>query len=98
MRDLMMNLRATLNSVAVLALLLVCGRGLASAQNYFPVNDARDVNPDVQLKLTFSQPPHIGPSGRVRVFEADSDRLIDTLDLSVPAGPTERATGAALTA
>src|SRR4029077_3112435 len=54
--------------------------------------------PDVQLKLTFNQPPVIGTSGRVRIYDAANDRLVDQLDLSIPAGPTERATGAALTA
>jgi hypothetical protein len=34
----------------------------------------------------------------VRIYEAANDRLVDQLDLSIPAGPTERATGAALTA
>ncbi|HYW74872.1 MAG TPA: pectinesterase family protein [Pyrinomonadaceae bacterium] len=93
----MMKLRATLNAAASLALLLIFGSA-ASAQTLFPAKDARDVNPDAQLKLTFSGPPRIGPTGRVRVFEATTDRLVDTLDLSVPAGPTERATGGALTA
>jgi hypothetical protein len=64
----------------------------------FPANKALYVNPDVQLKLTFAQPPAIGKAGQVRVYEAANDRLIDTLDLSIPPGPTERATGAALTA
>ncbi len=70
----------------------------ASGQTLFPGNKARDVNPDVQLTLTFTQPPAIGKSGKVRVYEAGSDRLVDTLDLSIPPGPTERASGAALTA
>src|SRR5499427_3584357 len=70
----------------------------AGAQTLFPANNARNVNPDVQLKLTFNQPPTIGKSGKVRVFDAANDALIDQLDLSIPPGPTERATGAALTA
>src|SRR5262249_43546722 len=32
------------------------------------------------------------------ILDATNDRLVDTLDLSIPPGPTERATGAALTA
>jgi len=64
----------------------------------FPANNATGVNPDVQLKLTFNQPPVVGKSGKVRVYDAANDRLVDQLDLSIPPGPTERATGAALTA
>jgi len=69
-----------------------------TAQTLFPANKSRNVNPDVQLKLTLSQPPTIGKTGKVRVYDAADDRLIDQLDLSIPAGPTERATGAATTA
>jgi pectinesterase len=70
----------------------------ASAQTLFPANQARGVNPDVQLRITFSQPPRIGKSGRVQVYDASNDRVVESLDLSIPAGPTERATGSALTA
>src|SRR5262249_17060723 len=45
-----------------------------------------------------SQPPTLGKSGKVRVYDAANDRLVDQLDLSIPPGPTERATGAATTA
>src|SRR5215471_6576515 len=80
---------------AILCLAVVV---FAAGQTLFPANNARSVNPDVQLKLTFNAPPVIGKSGRVSVYDATNDRLVDTLDLSIPAGPTERATGAALTA
>jgi hypothetical protein len=84
---------------------ILCGAALlillapsAVTQTFFPASKATDVNPDVQLKLTFNQPPVIGTSGQVRIYDAANDRLVDQLDLSIPAGPTERATGAALTA
>jgi pectinesterase len=80
------------------AALLVLLTSSVVAQTLFPANKSTGVNPDVQLKLTFSQPPVIGKSGRIRVYDAANDRLVDELDLSIPAGPTERASGAALTA
>jgi len=83
-----------LGAAALLALLA----SSAAAQTLFPANKATGVNPDVQLKLTFNQPPVIGKSGKVRIYDAANDRLVDQLNLSIPAGPTERATGAALTA
>jgi pectin methylesterase-like acyl-CoA thioesterase len=83
--------------LSVAALLLLAASS-AAAQTLFPANNAHSVNPDVQLKLTFSQPPVVGRSGKVRIYDAADDRLVDTLDLSIPPGPTERATGAALTA
>jgi pectin methylesterase-like acyl-CoA thioesterase len=84
--------------ILIAALWLFLAGSAALAQTLFPANEAKNVNPDVQLKLTFNQPPTIGKAGRVRVYAAADDRLVDTLDLSIPPGPTERATGAALTA
>ena len=89
-----MNPERLLSVVALLVLIA----SPATAQTLFPANNSRGVNPDVQLKLTFSQAPVIGRSGKVRVYEASNDRLVDQLDLSIPPGPTERATGAALSA
>lgn len=89
-----MNPKKLIGVAALLALLA----SSAAAQILFPANKAEGVNPDVQLKLTFSQPPVIGTSGKVRVYDAANDRVVDTLDLSIRPGPTERATGPALSA
>src|ERR1044072_5379071 len=89
-----MNLQTLLSTAA----LLLMTASSAAAQTLFPANNSKGVNPDVQLKVTFSQPPVIGASGKIRIYDAANDRLVDQLDLSIPAGPTERATGAALTA
>lgn len=56
----------------------------------FPENKATKVNPDVQLKLIFSSQPILGDSGKVRIYNASNNRLVDSLDLSIPPGPTTR--------
>jgi hypothetical protein len=89
----------------LLAKLLLTGSALmslttvpsASAQTLFPADRATMVNPDVQLKLTFKGEPHIGTSGKIVIYDAADGRLIDTLDMSIPPGPTtpvDRATRA----
>ena len=55
----------------------------------FPANQAQMVNPDVKLKLTFNEPPRAGTSGKIRIYDAADNRLVDTLDLSIPPGPTK---------
>ena len=45
----------------------------------FPANQALMVNPDVQLKLTFNNTPRLGTSGKIRIYDASSDQLVDTL-------------------
>jgi hypothetical protein len=53
----------------------------------FPADKASGVNPDTHLVLTFSAPPTIGKSGQIRIYDAVDHTLVDTLDMSIPAGP-----------
>jgi pectinesterase len=59
-----------------------------------PADKARDVNPDTHLELTFPSEPNVGTSGQVRVYDAADDRLVDTLDMSIPPGPRNTRTSA----
>jgi pectinesterase len=61
----------------------------ASAQSLVPPDQATMVNPDEQLKLTFKDVPRIGSSGKVCIYDAADDRLVDTLDMRIPPGPTK---------
>lgn len=81
----------TLLLTAALALAAASSAQAAPAK-LFPANGAQAVNPDAVLKLTFSSPPKIGKSGKIRIYETGTDKLIDTLDMAIPAGPTERST------
>jgi pectinesterase len=58
-----------------------------AAVTRFPANNAVRVNPDTHLVLTFSSPPALGKSGQIRIYDAADHHLVDTLDLSIPAGP-----------
>ena len=55
----------------------------------FPANGAENVNVDTQLKLTFNQEVTVGNKGFVKVYDLTTGKLIDKLDLSIPAGPTQ---------
>jgi hypothetical protein len=75
---------------AVVALaILAAGLGRAGAEGVtiFPKNNARGVNPDNHLVLTFPSAPTLCKSGQIRIYDAAGHRLVDTLDLSIPAGP-----------
>jgi pectin methylesterase-like acyl-CoA thioesterase len=71
--------------VLLFAGLLFAGNG--EAQTCFPADKAKGVNPDTHLVLTFASQPAIGKSGLIRVYDAAGHTLVDTLDLSIPAGP-----------
>ena len=64
----------------------------AIAVELLPRAGAAGVNPDTPLRLVFAAPPVPGTRGQVRIYDAADDRLVDTLDLSIPAGPTTRRT------
>ena len=71
----------------MLAIVLIANT--AYAQTLFPRDGATLVNPDVQLKLTFKSVPRVGTSGTIRIFDAATRQLVDTLDMSIPAGPNK---------
>ena len=71
--------------VLLFAGLLFAGNG--EAQTCFTADKAKGVNPDTHLVLTFASQPAIGKSGLIRVYDAAGHTLVDTLDLSIPAGP-----------
>ena len=65
-----------------------------NADSYYPTNNAENVNPDVQLQITFSDKPIIGTSGKIKIYNAQTDELVDILDLSIPPGPLNTRTPA----
>ena len=62
---------------------------IANVPVLFPSNQAIMVNPDVLLKLTFNTVPKIGNLGKIRIYDSADDKLVDTLDMSIPPGPTK---------
>lgn len=70
---------------------LLCLLSPVKGEGYklFPSNGAVNVNPDTQLKITFPKTPEQGYSGVIRIYEARTNKLTDSLDLSIPSGPSE---------
>lgn len=77
-----------------LTLLLVCATSataIAALPEVWPA-PASEVSPDTRLTITFASAPTPGTSGVIRIFDAATDMQVDSLDLSIPAGPTTRTT------
>src|SRR6185436_9922415 len=90
------RMRAPHFTLFVAALFLTAARPAAqSTITRFPADRAREVNPDTHLVLTFPSAPTLGTSGQIRIYDAADNRLVDTLDLSIPPGPTTGAAGPA---
>ncbi len=76
-------------SFMFLLMLLLPEHGIAHLRSVvlYPANGATNINPDTHLVLHFAGVPTIGNRGRIRIYEASEHRLVDTLDMSIPAGP-----------
>jgi pectinesterase len=59
----------------------------------FPGDKSVDVNPDTHLVITFPSAPKVGNSGLIRIYDAADNRVVDTLDMSIAAGPAVVARG-----
>ena len=75
-------------AASAFAILAGCG----GKPEFFPAHKASGVNPDTHLVLTFESVPSVGDSGFIRIFDAETGKAVDSLDLSLPAGPTESRT------
>ena len=64
------------------------GFAASGSMRLFPSHMAKEVNPDTHLRITFPEVPVLGKSGLIRIYDAADDRLVDTLNLSIPPGPT----------
>ncbi|MFL6333459.1 MAG: pectinesterase family protein, partial [Pyrinomonadaceae bacterium] len=69
------------NVTSAPARLLVVSPMTATA--FGPAAGATNVNIDAQLKVTFDQAPTVGTSGKVRIYNAADNSLVDTVDLGV---------------
>jgi len=85
----MLRAALRLSLVVALSAFLSAGFGVAQARgvSVYPTNHAVGVNPDTHLVIRFSSAPTIGTSGQIRIYDAAGHRLVDTLDMSIPAGP-----------
>ena len=77
--------------MAVLCLSLASMLWSQATVALFPAPQSCNVNPDTPLRLTFSSDVQLGQRGCICVYDKQTGRLVDKLDMSLPAGPTERA-------
>ena len=78
--------------IAAVPFIMACNQTGQVNATLFPASGSENVNPDTHLVLTFSETPVLGDSGMIRVYDAVTDQVVDSLDLSIPPGPTESRT------
>ena len=82
---------AAIAALAAASAILSCTP--AGDARLYPAPGAKGVPVDTHLTLTFEDgTPAVPTEGWIRIFEVGSGACVDSLDLSVPAGPTESRT------
>ncbi|RKD92059.1 pectinesterase family protein [Mangrovibacterium diazotrophicum] len=66
-----------------------CSNQQSSVYQTYPANGEKEISPDTHLKISFKSVPEVGATGMIRVYDWETDALVDSLDLSIPSGPTE---------
>ena len=79
----------TLLTLAILAGTACICQAENTVSRMFPENGATDVNIDTHLVLTMAEDAAIGQQGFISVYDRKTGKLVDRLDMSIPAGPTE---------
>ncbi len=93
MKQLMMNTtKSFFLMIMALPVMVACNHAESVGAKLFPASGSKNVNPDTHLVLTFPDTPVLNDSGMIRVYDAATNQLIDSLDLSIPAGPTKSRT------
>ena len=71
------------------AILLPLAAACSADFTLTPAPGAQEANIDTRITITFKQAPQKPESGFVRIFDAKTGEAVDSLDLSIPAGPLE---------
>ena len=76
-------------------IITICSQTTSVAANtvvYFPADKALNINLDTYLIITFPSAPILGSTGKIRIYDMADNRLVDQLDMSIPAGPIDSTT------
>lgn len=84
---------AILISMGMVSAANVKSRANVTNAQLMPAPGARNVNPDMQLSISFSSPPTIGSNGTIRVFDAVTNGQVDIIDISIPSSPSPYGNG-----
>lgn len=60
-----------------------------SPTSFYPRENALDVNVDTRLVIEFDKAVKVGTKGTITVTDKTIRKVVDRIDLSIPAGPTE---------
>jgi pectin methylesterase-like acyl-CoA thioesterase len=71
--------------VSLISMWMVAGAfGQLAVVSRLPDQNGKSVCVDTHLNITFNAPPTLGKTGTIRIYDAADNKLVDTLDVSLP--------------
>jgi hypothetical protein len=80
-----MKIKNIISAILILSSVVFAQTG--KSVTFFPEDKANQINPDTHLIIKFASKPMLGKTGQIRIYNAANDKLVDVLDMSIPAGP-----------
>lgn len=80
-----------MKTLRLLSIALIASQSilLSSAADFYPQNGSTGICPDTHLTIMFDSEPVLGNHGFISIYDKQSGKLVDRLDMSIPAGPKE---------
>lgn len=75
-------------TLTVLFVAIACMESIAQNIAFTPAKGSEGVCIDTHLTIDFTETPVLGTKGWIRVYDADTNEAVDSLDISIPAGQT----------
>jgi len=75
--------------ITLLALHAMVGVMAQNPMHFYPEENSNGINVDTHLVIQFDQNIEAGNKGKITVYDKTTKKVVDCIDMSIPAGPTE---------
>lgn len=72
-----------------IALYAMVGVMAQNPMHFYPEENSNGINVDTHLTFLFDQNIKVGNKGKITVYDKTTKKVVDCIDMSLPAGPTE---------
>lgn len=76
-------------TITWIALYVMIGVMAQNPMHFYPEENSNSINVDTHLVIQFDQNIKVGNKGMIMVFDKTTRKIVDCIDMSIPAGPTE---------
>ena len=75
--------------ITCIVLYAMMGVMAQNPMHFYPEENSNGINVDTHLVILFDQNVKVGTKGKITVYDKTTQKVVDCIDISIPAGPTE---------